>query len=463
MSGVPGAPSAPVRKGILRLAGPLIVSFWLRSAFNLVDSIYASQLPGVGDESLAAIGLAAPFQFLMIACWVGSSNGLTSRLSAAMGAGEGEKIERYKRAAMRIIRSLTGVFFALAAAAWLFADWYAPDEVTASQFRIYAPIVLAGSGLTAFWSILPDSIVKAHHDTRSTMWAGLMAAFSNIGLNTLFVFVFHWGVAGIALATVLARLFSLVYAIRVARRHEDGRINEGLHTTPSECSRPVRDILLIAVPSGLTFALMAVESLIVNSILSHGPAATATVAAWGIFDRAAQFMAMPVIAIGAAMLPFAARLYGEGNFVEIRKGVRVALTTATVYSVAVVVPLALLLSRWIAIQLADGESTRSAMETALNFLPLAVLFLGPTFLHRSAFEGMQRPRPGLITAFVRSLFLVVPFTWIGLTRAADLGWSPMAGACAGFTSAVALSSAMISWWFWHHVSGPECNQLRTNT
>ena len=80
-----------------------------------------------------------------------------------------------------------------------------------------------------------------------------------------------------------------------------------------------------------------------------------------------------------------------------------------------------------------------------------------------SYEGMQRPRPGLLTAFVRSLFLVVPFTWFGLTRSGDLGLSPMAGVCVGFAAAVALSSTMISWWFWRHICGPDCAQTRTNT
>ena len=82
---------------ILRLSAPLVVSFWLRSAFAWIDTIFAARLEGLegreglGDASIAAIGLAVPFEFLTIACWVGASNGLTTRLAAAMGAGEDGK------------------------------------------------------------------------------------------------------------------------------------------------------------------------------------------------------------------------------------------------------------------------------------------------------------------------------------------------------------------------------------
>jgi Na+-driven multidrug efflux pump len=73
---------------VLQLAGPLIISFWLRSLYAWVDLIYASQLPGISDQAKAANGLAVPFEFEMGACWIGASNGLTAHLAAAMGAGE---------------------------------------------------------------------------------------------------------------------------------------------------------------------------------------------------------------------------------------------------------------------------------------------------------------------------------------------------------------------------------------
>ena len=60
------------------MAMPLVVSFWMRAAFTFVDTIFAATL---GDESVAAIGLAIPLEFLMVAFWVGLSNSLTSNLS----------------------------------------------------------------------------------------------------------------------------------------------------------------------------------------------------------------------------------------------------------------------------------------------------------------------------------------------------------------------------------------------
>ena len=75
---------------ILRMSGPLIISFWMRAVVTFVDTVYASLL---GDSAIAAIGLTIPFDFLMIAIWVGMSTGLTSALSRAMGARGGARVE----------------------------------------------------------------------------------------------------------------------------------------------------------------------------------------------------------------------------------------------------------------------------------------------------------------------------------------------------------------------------------
>ena len=67
---MPPDDARPAQPSIFRLAAPLVVSFWMRSAFTLVDTVYAATL---GDAAVAAIGLAVPFEYLMIAVWVGLS------------------------------------------------------------------------------------------------------------------------------------------------------------------------------------------------------------------------------------------------------------------------------------------------------------------------------------------------------------------------------------------------------
>ncbi len=442
--GPPGSASTP--PDLFRLAAPLVVSFWLRQALILLDNVYAGMLTGLEDASQAAIGLTAPFDFLMIACWVGTSNGLTARLGAAMGAGDHRRVEDLKRGAARIVATLVLLFLGLAAALFLLAGRLGLDPVVAGQFRIYAGVLLAGSAFTSFWSILPDSLVKAHHDTRSTMWAGLLSGFCNAILNTLFVLGFGWGIFGIALSTVLGRLAGLAYARHRAAVHERRRL-AGVHGLPGGGEdRPARAILAIGVPSGLTFVLMAVESLAVNGLLARGPEPTAALAAWSVYDRIARFLAMPLIAAGVAMLPLAARLWGAGQVGAVVREARRGVLAGALWAVAGVLPLAWLLGPWVARSWTGSDIARSFALDALPFVAPAVLLQAPLFLFRAALEGMQRPRPGLLVALARACLLVVPGVALGLHLAGRLGWPPMWGACGGYVLGLAGAAALLSWW-----------------
>lgn len=447
---------APGRR-ILPLAAPLVVSFVLRASFQWVDAIYASLLPE-GDAAIAAIGLATPFEFALIACWVGTSNGLTARLAAALGAREGAKILQLQRATNRIVRVLVILFLLLAAGIWFLGDHYAPPEA-ADAFRVYGTVLVAGSGVASFWSILPDSLVKAHHDTKSTMWAGLLSGGTNVVLNTVFVLVFGWGLIGIAASTVIGRVAGLLYALHAARRHEQRRLGRGQDTAPGTFARPVRAIGVLAMPAGATFLLIAAESLFINGLLSGAatpgslaarllPASvdpTSAVAAWYLFDSAGRLLAMPIIATGVALLPLAARLWGAGDLRGIAAEVRTAMLASLVW-VAALTPAVLLLAPAVARALVDAPEAGDYATLGLRWIPLAVLGAAPLYLLRSAFDGMQMPRPGLVASAVRTCLLAIPLLLLGMHAAAALGYPPIAGAFPGFCAGAGGASLIM--WVW---------------
>lgn len=430
--------------GVLRLAAPLVFSFWFRAAFQWVDTIYASTLGELGDASIAAIGLAAPFEFLMIACWVGLSNGLTSRLAAAMGAHEGERVDQLLVAARGLVRRVRVLFLLLAAALLLLADRVGLEPQVAAQLRVYGPILLAGSAFTAFASVVPDSLVKAHNDTRSTMWAGVISTLANFALNTLFVFAFGWGLAGIALATALARLGGWAYAVRRAAHHESARRATGLDTRPGIHARPTRALLALAVPAGLGFSLMAVEGLGLNALVASRPDAGPSLAALTVVDRAVRFLSMPPIAVGVALLPLAARLWGARDGAGLRRELRVALVASAAYSLLVVLPATRLLGPLVARGLTEAEAAREAAELGLALVALPVLLGSPTFLLRSSFDGLQQPRPGLVASLLRTFVLVLPLALLGYTRGPALGLAPIEGLVLGSAVGAGVTSLLLA-------------------
>lgn len=429
--------------GVLRMAAPLIVSFWMRAAVTFVDTVYAAM---IGDAAVASIGLTIPLEFIMIAFWVGLSTGLTSALSRAMGARQGARIRQYLVAGWRLVAIVSPLFTIIGAAVWFIAPTMGLDPEVWKAFRVYGTVLIVGSAFTTFWSIIPDSLIKAHQDTRSTMWAGLWTNWINVALNTLFLFVFHWGIFGIALSTVLGRIGGLVYALARARHHERRRLESGETPGEDRDPHPYRAILNLAVPSSITFALIALETGMVNYLLSRLDHATEAIAAYSIYYRLVLFSFQPVIATAVAMLPFAARRFGARDFEGVRRGLREAGVASLLYAVLIVGPVMALFGRWLAERLAESPLTREYTTFAMYTVPLACLLGSLFLLCRPVFEAMNRGRPGLVMAAFRYLVLTVPFAVGGAYLARELDRPPLYGMIAGLLVVAAISSAIFYAW-----------------
>lgn len=428
---------------LLRMSGPLMVSFTMRAAFTFVDTIYAAT---IGDTAVAAIGLTVPFEFLMIALWVGLSTGLTSVLSRAVGANRHARFDQYKRCTLRMVSVATPLFAMMGVGIWVFSPWVRLDPQVLDSFRVYGTTLIIGASLTTFWSVIPDSIVKAHQDTKSTMWAGIWSNVINVILNTIFLFVFHWGVFGIALSTVIGRIGGLIYALGRARWHERKRLAM-VGGEPGDLDpAPYRNILALAVPASLTFALMAAETALINGILANLDRPTEALASYSIYYRVTLFAFNPVIALSVAMLPYAARRFGKGDIPGIRKGLRVAATFSAVYSLAIVGPVLLLGAPTFANLLTESELTARYTAFGLRLVPLACLIGAPFLFVRPVFEGMQRGRPGLVMAVFRYLVLTVPLAWLGARIASAIDMPELYGLLVGLLVSGAIASVVFVAW-----------------
>ena len=425
------------------MATPLVVSFWMRAAFTLVDTIYAAT---IGDAAVASIGLTVPFEYFMIALWVGLSTGLTSALSRAMGSRQSEKIDQYLRASWVLVLWLSPVFILIGAWIWFAPPYHNLASDVLRNFRIYGATLVAGSAFTTFWSVIPDSVVKAHHDTRSTMWAGIWSNVINVVLNTIFTFVFHWGVFGIAFSTVVGRIGGLVYALVKARGHEERRRASGAHDVPGTDPAPYGAILNLAVPSSLTFVLMAGETAIVNTLLSRLDHKTEAIAAFSIFYRVALFAFNPIIATAVAMLPYMARRFGEGDLAGVRRGLREARLASAIYSLLIVGPVMLVISPWLARALSEAPLTGEYASFILRLVPLVCLVGAPFLLCRPVFEAMQRGKPGLLMATLRYVVLTAPVSWLGIRTAQALGFPGLHGLVIGLLLVGLISSATFVIW-----------------
>ncbi len=431
-------------KSLPRLALPLVISFTLRFAFTFVDWAYAAALKD-DDAAVAAIAFYLPFQSFYIALWVGISAGFTACLSHAFGSRDEARIDQLKRAMLRIEMILIPSLVALGIGLYFITPLLPLEPDLATSFRTYGTVMFIGMPLTGFWSIRPDSVVKAHHDTRSTMFAGLWAAISNVTMNTLFVFCFDMGLFGIALATVLSRIPAFLYASSRARKLEAERKGENWTTPQTQAwPRPVPTILKLALPGGLTYLLMTVEGGVINRVLLTLPESTTAIKSFGLFDLILRLALMPAIAASVAVIPFVGRNLPSGHGELVLRDLRRTLLGTAAFALLITVPVGYLFSAPIIEYFIAGEDMTAELTAlatqAFHLLPLGSLAVVPFLFLRPVLEGLQRPGLGVAVTLLRYIVLSLPLVIAGRYLAEPLGYDPLLGLLLGLISANLVAS-----------------------
>jgi Na+-driven multidrug efflux pump len=279
------------------------------------------------------------------------------------------------------------------------------------------------------------------------MIAGLATAVGNAALNTLFVFGFGMGLPGIALATVLSRLFGLVWATRRALAHE--RARRAAVWPPVQLAhrlRPAPAILLLGIPSASTHLLTSVEGLLINRVLTEQPDSTTVIAAYGIYHQMLTLTLMPTIGTSLAVLPFVARALPEGLHEHARGELRRIFGLLAAASLLLTILLGWIAGRPIARLLvpqeaADPAAIEELAVAAFRLLPLGSLAAFPFLLLRPVFEASGHPRRGIGIATLRFV-LVCTGVLAGVTLGPRFGTSGLVGTIAGVVAGTAAASAI---------------------
>ena len=434
-------------KSLQQMAVPLVVSFTLRFLFTFVDMAYAAQLAD-DNAAVAAIGFYAPVQAIYIAVWVGLSAGFTAALSNAFGHRDEARIGDLKRSLWRILAVLIPALILFGIGVWFTVPHLGLEPRLAESFRTYATTLTIGMPLAGFWAIYPDSIVKAHQDTRSTMVAGLASTITNVALNTWFVFGLEWGIFGIALATVLSRFAGLAYAMHRTHVLEQAR-ERGAAPEPRSWPSPVSTILKLSLPGALTWLLASLEGAVVNKVLTGLPDSTTTIAAYAVYAQMLQFALMPAAGTSVAVVPYVARLLPSGDVARIRRDLGKTLLMILGLGVVMTVCMGWIfaepLAGFFVERKNEGEADAAISAIAvdaLRLLPIGILAAVPFFMLRPVFEAAHRPNVGIRLSIARFVLLSPPLILLGSSFGPDLGLDGLRGMILGMALATGLASLL---------------------
>ena len=402
-------------KLMLTFAIPLILTNLGQQLYMIVDAAIVGR--GVGVRALAAVGSADWSYWLILWTVAGITQAFATFVSRYFG--DKNYHDMNKTIAMSCIISLVvGIILTasgLAAARPLLIALDTPGDII-DDATVYLVTMISGTLVVTAYN-MASAILRALGDGKSPFVAMIIAALLNVGLDLLFVMVFHWGVFGAAFASVSAQLVSFVYCLL---RVKSIKCIKLCKETWKIDLKLIKELLLFAIPLSLQYIVIALGGIILQSTInlqgsSFVAGFTAVNKLYGLFESTA-------ISLGITFSTFFAQNYGAGLFDRVRKGVRIGEKLCIV--AALIVATVMFLSGNFLIRIfldVSKEGGPEAFEVAKKYLYYMLAFfiiLYLIYVYRNALQAVGNSFWSMISGFAEFIVRVfmgkAVFAWLGV-------------------------------------------------
>lgn len=345
---------------IVAFAIPMLIGNIAQQLYNTADSVIVGKF--VGDNALAAVGSAGPIMNLLLVLFVGISVGAGIMVSQHFGARQREELSKTIGCclSMTLFASIIMMIIAPLVSKPLLRLLNTPESII-DWCNSYLVILFLGVAGCAFYNIL-GGILRGLGDSASALIYLLVATVINIGLDYVFVAIFKMGVAGVALATVIAQLISAILAFLKLRQMRDVFDMDKKYLLPDK--EYLKTLLRLGLPSGLTQAIFSMSMIVVQSLTnSFGEM---FIAANVIVMRVDGFAMMPAFSFGTAMTTYAGQNIGARKMERVEQGTKEGVFIAVMTS-AVITVLILLFGRPL---MSIFTSTPELVELSFNMMKI---------------------------------------------------------------------------------------------
>jgi len=308
----------PIMSQMIRFALPVLFGMLCQRIYNFADVYIVGRY--LGDEPLAAVSIAGTAMYLLLSVMMGLTTGVSVVISQYYGAGRTDKVVEtfttsiYVSIASVILITITGVLGAKP----LLAALQTSEELMTDAW-IYLVIIFAGCFGTMLYNWI-SAVLRSLGNSIVPLFFLIISSILNVVLDIALVVWIPLGVAGAALATVLAQVISgilcLIYAwkilpfLRLSR--DNMRMNKEI----------AKQILTYGIPTGLQMSIITISDMTLQGMINtYG---TALVVAYGVCIKVEGLGWQMTEAIGTALGTFVGQNIGAGRFDRVKKGVRCA-------------------------------------------------------------------------------------------------------------------------------------------
>ena len=398
----------PVGKLLVNMATPIIIAMVVQALYNVVDSIYVSQ---VSESAVTALSLAFPIQNLQIGSAVGIGVGVNSMLSKALGQKDQETANHVAGNGL-LLMLIAVVLFMLFG--WLGARPYFAMQSNVAETveggTVYIAICCIGS-LGIFIEVLGERLLQSTGRTVYTMISQGMGAVVNIILDPIFIHgwfgVPAMGVAGAAVATVISQWFGAVLVV-IFNLKFNPEVQFGLkYLKPRK--HIIGSVLTVGIPSIIMNGIGSIMNFGMNQIL-QGFQETAT-GVFGIYFKLQSFFFMPLFGINNATISIIAYNYGARKPERITKTLKIACCVALTLMVAGLLCFQLIPDVLLGLFNPSAEFLamgRSALRTISWCFPIAAICIALG----ASFQALGNGSYSTITSLCRQLLVLLPVAYL---------------------------------------------------
>ena len=416
-----------ITKTLLKFAFPMICGNLLQQLYNVVDTLIVGQF--LGADALAAVGSAYTLMTFLTSILLGMCMGSGAMLSIRCGEGNRRQLQEDMFVSFLMIAAVTVV---INVAVFVFLDGImgllsVPQEVY-GLMREYLWVIFWGIGGTFLYNYYASLLRAVGNSVVPLIFLGISAVI-NIALDLYFVVCCGWGVAGAALATILAQWFSgaglLIYKrlrcpeLRVERQQMRVR------------RETVREVTGASVLTCLQQSVMNLGILMVQGLVnSFGASVMAAFAAAVKID---SFAYMPLQDFGNAFSTFIAQNHGAKKNDRIREGIRCAIKTAVIFAFCVSAVVVIFARRFLLIFIRPEET--EILAIGVSYLRVVGAFyvgIGGLFLLYGLYRAIERPAMSLVLTVISlgtrvilayALSAVPAIGVTGIWWAVPIGWA----------------------------------------
>ena len=293
---------------LITFALPLAAGLLFQQLYNTVDAIVVGKF--VGTDALAAVGgSASNILNLLIGFFTGVSSGATVIISQYFGANDRDGVNRALHTAM-LFALVGGAFImvlGLVGTEFMLRLMDTPEDTIAGS-ALYLRIMFMGMVPNMVYNV-GSAILRAMGDSKRPLYFLIVACLSNVVLDLVFVLVFKMGIAGVAIASILAQAISAVmvvmslsaesmeYRFRFRQMRFEGDI----------LSRTIR----IGLPAGFQSIMYSLSNMLIQASVNRF--GTDTVASWVVLGKVDGINWMILGALGIASMTFVGQNYGAGK------------------------------------------------------------------------------------------------------------------------------------------------------